>query len=410
MTISFIKNLKKEYLVVFLMSVSVVFSGSLIAPIEQRFISSLAENSALMGLVFAMGALSLTVFALIFGRLSRTYGKNKFIIIGAALGILYPLIYATSTNVFQYMGGKLIFGFAGAALGPLLVAYLQEHLSKSNNQGKLLGYLYSAQSIAGSLGAIIGGFVADRYFLGAPYYLQFVILLVPFFLALKFFGGKNLKGELNSKYSKSNSFSKSNSEKHSYLFGVKYLFSNPYLLYHLILEIPFRLNWAVKIILYPLIILSFTDSNTITGSVFATQGVVAMIVLLFAGVFIDKKGYLTGMKTSFLVLAIASSLMAFSTSLPMFWIFAALFAVGEALSGPAKGVLEIKNIENKYRAEVIAVFVTIGYLFEAVSPFLAGVLLMTLAPQKVLLIYSLTIWISLVVAGIVLKARLKKGL
>ena len=95
-----------------------------------------------MGLVFAMGSLSLMAFALIFGRLSRTYGKNKFIIIGAALG-------------------------------PLLAAYLQEHLSKSNNQGKLLGYLYSAQSIAGSLGAIIGGFVADKYFLGAPYYLQF---------------------------------------------------------------------------------------------------------------------------------------------------------------------------------------------------------------------------------------------
>ncbi len=405
MTIPFIQNLKKEYCVVFLISISVVFSGSLIAPIEQRFISSLAENSALMGLVFAMGTLSLTVFALIFGRLSRTYGKNRFIIAGAALGILYPLIYATSTNVFQYMGGKLIFGFAGAALGPLLVAYLQEHLSKSNNQGKLLGYLYSAQSIAGSFGAIIGGFVADRYFLGAPYYLQFVILLVPFFLALKFFGGRNLKEE---KELSSLSSLPAHKEKHSWLFGVKYLFSNPYLLYHLILEIPFKLNWAIKVILYPLIILSFTDSNTITGSVFATQGVVAMVVLLFAGVFIDKKGYLAGMKTSFLILAIASSLMAFSTSLPMFWIFAALLAVGEALSGPAKGVLEIKNIENKYRAEVIAVFVTIGCLFETISPFLAGILLMTLAPQKVLFIYSLTIWISLVIAGIVLKARLKK--
>ena len=228
-------------------------------------------------------------------------------------------------------------------------------------------------------------------------------------MALKFFGGKNSKEEIVGA-GRDLPLRPSSKKQHSYLFGVKYLFANPYLLYHLILEIPFRLNWAVKIILYPLIILSFTDSNTIIGSVFATQGVVAMVVLLFAGVFIDKKGYLAGMKISFLILAIVSSLMAFSTSLPMFWILAALFAVGEALSGPAKGVLEIKNIENKYRAEVIAIFVTIGYLFETISPFVAGVLLMTLAPQKVLLIYSLTIWISLVVAGIVLKARLKKKL
>jgi len=402
------KNLKKEYLIVFLISISVVFSGSLIAPIEQRFISGLAESSVLMGLVFTMGTLSLSVFALIFGRLSRKYGKNRFIIIGAALGILYPLIYATSTNILQYMGGKLIFGFAGAALGPLLLAYLQEHLSGLKNQGRLLGYLWSAQSIAGSFGAIIGGFVADKYFLGAPYYLQFAVLLVPFLLVIKFFGRKEEITEPDSESSELSSASSSR-EHHSYFFGVKYLFSKPYLLYHLILEIPFRLNWAVKVILYPLIIISFVDSNVIIGSVFATQGIVAMIVLLFAGAFVDRKGYLTGMKMSFLILAIASSLMAFSTSLMMFWIFAALFAVGEAISGPAKGVLEIRNIENKYRAEVIAVFVTIGYIFEAISPFMAGILLTVLAPQTVLLFYSFTIWISLALAGIILKARLKKN-
>ena len=399
---SFLKNLKKEYIIVFLMSISIVFSGSLIAPIEQRFISSLTESSVLMGFTFMLGTLSLSVTALIFGRLSRTYGKNKFIIMGAALGILYPLIYASSTNILQYMGGKLIFGFAGAAMGPLLMAYLQEHLSKSDNQGKLLGYLWSAQSIVGSFGAIIGGFLADKYFLGAPYYLQFVILFVPFFLALKFFGRTKETVEPN--------FATSSKKQYSYLFGVKYIFSKPYLLYHLILEIPFRLNWAVKIILYPLIILSFTDSNVVIGSVFATQGIVAMVVLLFAGAFVDKKGYLSGMKISFLILAVASSLMAFSTSLTMFWIFTALFAVGEAISGPAKGVLEIKNIENEHRAEIIAVFITIGYLFEALSPFMAGILLTMLAPQKVFLIYSLAIWVSLGVSGIILKAKLKKSL
>ena len=409
MIINFLKNIKKEYLVVFLMSISVVFSGSLIAPIEQRFISDLTENNILMGLVFTMGTLSLAVFALIFGRLSRTYGKNRFIIIGAALGILYPLIYASSTNILQYMGGKMIFGFAGAAMGPLLIAYLQDHLAKSrsNNQGKLLGYLYSAQSIAGSFGAIFGGFLADRYFLSTPYYLQFIVLLVPFFLALKFFGGKEVE---NVRAGRDLPLHFSSKEHHNYLFIVKYIFSNPYLLYHLILEIPFKLNWAVKIILYPLIIFSFTDSNIITGSVFATQGIVAMVILLFAGAFIDRKGYLTGMKTAFLILAIASLLMALSTSLTMFWIFAALFAVGEAISGPARGVLEIKNIESKYRAEVIAVLVMFGYLFESVAPFLAGILLAFLEPQKVLLFYSLLIWIFFGIATIILRVRLKKKL
>ncbi len=393
MAFSFFQNLKKQYLVVFLMSVCVVFSGSLIAPIEQRFISSLTENSALMGLAFTIGTLSISVISLLLARLSKTYGKNKLIIFGAFLGIVFPLVYATSTNILQYIGGKLIFGFAGAAMGPLLSAYLQEHISTEKNQGKLLGYLYSASSIAGSMGAILGGYAADRYFLGAPYYLQFLILLVPFFLALKFF---NHKEEI-----------KTSKEKHNYLFGIKYIFSKPYLLYHLILEFPFKMNWGVKIILYPLIIISFVDSNVITGSVFASQGVVAMIVLLCAGTFVDRKSYMVGMKTAFLILAFTSLMMAFSTDLAMFWIFAALFAVGEAISGPSKGVLEIKNIENEHRAEIIATFSILGYLLEALSPFLAGMLLAIFAPKTVLLFYSILIWVFFGIATVVLKIKLK---
>ncbi len=222
----FFKNLKKQYLVVFLMSVSVVFSGSLIAPIEQRFISTLTENSAFMGLTFVFGNFSLAVIALFFARLSRKYGKNKFIVLGAAMGIIFPLVYATSTNVFQYMGGKLVYGFAGAAMGPLLIAYLQEHLSAEKNQGKLLGYLYSAQSIAGSFGAIFGGFIADKYFLGAPYFMQFFVLLIPFFLAVKFFGKEEADKKFNSEHPKPYfSLNGNKINKYNYLFGVRYILS-----------------------------------------------------------------------------------------------------------------------------------------------------------------------------------------
>ncbi|MCK5490223.1 MAG: MFS transporter [Candidatus Pacebacteria bacterium] len=388
------QNFKKEYLIVFLMSISVVFSGSLIAPIEQRFISSLTENSVLMGLTFALGTLSLSLIALIFARLSRIYGKNKFIIAGAALGIVYPLIYATSTNILQYMGGKMIFGFAGAAMGPLLIAYLQNHLSTEKNQGKLLGYLYSAQSIAGSFGAIFGGFVADRYFLGAPYYLQFAVLLIPFFLALKFFGRE--KEEI-----------KKSEEKHNYLFGIKYILSKPYLVYRFLFEIPFRMMWSVEIILYPLIIISFINSSTVIGSVFATQGIVAMIVLPFAGKLVDKRSYMTGMRWAFFIMGISTFVMAFSVSLSMFWILAGLFSVGLAIGGPARGVLEIKNIESEYRAEIIAILTIFGYLLEALSPFLAGILLTMLAPQMVLLFYAVLIWVFFGIATVVLKIKLK---
>ncbi len=391
--INFFKKAKKEYLIVFIMSVCIVLSGSLIAPIEQRFISSITDNKILMGSAFTLGTLSVAIISLIFARFSKKYGKNRLIILGAMMGIVYPLIYATSTNILQYMGGKIVFGFAGAAMGPLLIAYLQDHLFRSNDQGKLLGYLYSAQSITGSVGAIIGGFIADRYFLAAPYFLQFFILIVPFVLALKYF---NKKEEIiHQKTASSGS-------------DLKYILSNPYLIYRFILEIPFRLSWSVEVVLYPLIVFSFIRSNTITGSIFASQGVIAMIILPFAGAFVDKKSYMIGMKVSFLIMALATFFMAFSVNLLLFWFFAVLFSVGLAISGPSRGVLEIKNIENEHRAEIIAILTTFSYFLEALSPFLAGILLVWLKPQTVLLIYSLIIWFFLALATLILKMRLKK--
>ena len=356
----------------------------------------MAQNNILMGFVFALGTLGISLLSIFLGRLSRTYGKNKLIVAGSLLGIVYPLVYATSANIFQYMGGKLIFAFAGAAMGPLLMAYLQDSLSASREQGKLIGYLYSMQSIAGGLGAIIGGFLADKYFLAAPYYLQSVVLFLPFVLALVFLKGKEKINGIKTR-------------KSDYFFGLRYILSRPYLLYHFILEFPFKMNWAAKVILYPLIVVSFIDSNTITGSIFASQGFVAMIVLLFAGTFVDKKSYLVGMNTAFLVLAVASLLMAFSNNLFLFWIFAALFAVGEAISGPAKGVLEIKNIEDDCRAEVIAVITTFGYLVESMSPLFAGLLLSFLPARTVLLAYSFLIWISLFIANSALRRQNQGG-
>lgn len=391
--IDFFKE-KKEYLIVFLISVSVVFSGSLIAPIEQRFISFLTKDSVLMGLTFTLGTLSIAIISLAFARFSRKYGKNKLIILGAVLGIIYPLIYATSTNIFQYMGGKMVFGFSGAAMGPLLFAYLQDHLSCSNNQGKLLGYLYSAQSIAGSFGAIIGGFLADKYFLGVPYFLQFIVLIIPFALALKYF---NTKEEIILQ------------KATSYSSEAKYILSNPYLIYRAILEIPFRLSWSVEVVLYPLIVFSFIQSNAITGSIFATQGIIAMLILPFAGAFVDKKSYMTGMKVSFLIMALATFFMAFSVNLLLFWFFAILFSVGLAISGPSRGVLEIKNIESEHRAEILAILTTFGYFLEAFSPFLAGILLIWLKPQMVLFVYSLITWFFLALATIILRMRLKNA-
>lgn len=87
-------------------------------------------------------------------------------------------------NVFHIYGVKFTWAIAAIATGPVLAAYLQDILEPFADKGKYFGYVYSAQSISGSIGALVGGYIAATYGLGAPFYL--VAAVYVFLLAFVF--------------------------------------------------------------------------------------------------------------------------------------------------------------------------------------------------------------------------------
>jgi len=86
-------------------------AGYLIAPIEVRYLNSLTENTTLIGLTYAIGSILFGILSVYLGRLSDKIGRNRFIIIGCFLGIIYPLLYASTYNIYQYMGVKFVWAF-----------------------------------------------------------------------------------------------------------------------------------------------------------------------------------------------------------------------------------------------------------------------------------------------------------
>ncbi len=387
------KNLQKFFVTAIIATLATT-AGFLIAPVEVRFLSSLTDSSILIGLTFAIGSLVFAILSIWFGRLSDRFGREKLILIGLLLGIIYPLLYASSYNIFQYMGVRFIWAFSGVAVGPIFMAYLQDLLKNSKKKGQYFGILFSMQSITGSVGALLGGFLSDSYDLVTPYYAIAFIFILATIIALTQMKFKNKP--------KPKEY-----EKRDILFSLRYIFKKPELIFYFFQNTSFGLGWGIKPFLWPLIIYELTGKDTITGSIFATMGVITFFALPFTGKFVDRKGFFNGAIISLLLFGSSGLVIVFSREIIIIWIAAAIYAMGEAFNGPTQAIILTKNVESKYRGEILGVDAVLDRIIQTVSPFFAGILLVSLLPQTVLFIYVIIYWITLPILIYIYNKKIK---
>ncbi|MBR9676544.1 MFS transporter [Candidatus Woesearchaeota archaeon] len=369
-------------------------AGYIIGPVEVRFISSLTTSTTLVGLTFGIGTIFFALLSVWLGRLSDRIGRNRLVIIGVGLGIVYPLLYASTFNVFQYMGVKVAWAFSSVATGPVFMAYLQDILKDLPKKGHYIGLVYSAQSILGSGAALLGGVLSDTYGLRAPYIAMSIVFALATIISIRElkFKDKPLKKKV---------------EKKELLHGIKYLFKKPTLIFYFIENTAFSLNWGIKAMLWPLIIYGMTNSDTITGSVFATMGIVAFFMLLFVGKLVDKIGPFRSTTISFLFLGISGIALVLTDNIAVFWIGAAFFAIGEATHGPAQAVILTDHVESKVRGEILGLDALFDGTFNTISPFIAGILLNFWLAQQVLAVYITLFFAALVLFNIVYFTKIR---
>ncbi len=374
-----------------------VLGGSLIAPIEARYIESITNNPAITGTVFGVGSIFFAVFSIYIGRLSDRIGRKKVILWGLLMSFLYAGFYSLVVNIFQLYGVKFAWALAAVSTGPVLAAYLQDFLNDSEKKGRYFGYVYSVQSIAGSVGAVIGGYVAQNYALNTPFYILAGVYIMMFFLVLFLLPAD--------KVSYSNSKSE-NKEQMSVWETLKFVFSKPELLFYLSMNTSFGINWGIKIFLWPLAIFALAGSDLVIGSIFATMGVVAFILLPFAGNLVDRYGVYKISFLQFILLALTGTGMALSNDISWFWIFAGIYTIGEVLN-LTQIVLFTENVPSHIRGAVVGLDAAMDQLLAVISPFIAGIIIVAFGIQTTLLVFMSLYWISLLVSGFIYLTRIK---
>lgn len=368
-------------------------AGFIIAPIEVRFISLLTNNSTLIGLTYAIGALVFAILSVYLGRLSDRIGRTKIVTLGCGLGIIFPLLYASTYNVLQYMGVKFLWAFASVATGPVFMAYLQDIIKNEKKKGYYFGVMFSASAVTGAAAQFIGGYTSDVLGIKFPFFIMAAVFALS---ALFAFFSLDLKEK---------PVRKKTSDKGP-LYGLKLIFTRPILIFYFIENTAYSMNWGIKGLLWPLIIFGMTRSDTMTGSVFATMGIVAFCVLPFTGKLVDRIGAIKTAFISMVVLGVSGVFLALTGHLWVFWIAAGFFAIGESLNGPMQAVLLTENVPSSYRGEILGLDAVLDNTLGTLSPFIAGVLLNIFSPQGVLGFYIGAIWVALIGCGIIYRLKI----
>jgi DHA1 family multidrug resistance protein-like MFS transporter len=365
-----------------------VLAGSIIAPIEAHYIQSFTDDPILIGSVFGMGSIFFALLSYWIGRLSDSYGRKRIILTGLAFGIIYAVLYSMVLNVLQIYGVKFTWAITAIATGPVMAAYLQDFLKPFANKGTYFGYVYSVQSISGSVGALAGGYLAATFGLSTPFYLVAVIYFALFAIAFFALPADQQLGHIEQNERKNN--------KKSLTYTLKYIVSKPVLLFYLSVNTSFGINWGIKAFLWPLVIFEIAKNDLITGSIFATMGAVAFVLLPFAGKAVDAFGSYRIILFELAILGVAGLGLALSGNITMFWVFAALYTIGEVLNGPAQAALLTENVDSEIRGQVMGLDATLDQLLAVLSPFVAGLLITILGLTTTFLIFMLLFWASII--------------
>ena len=371
----------KSFYLAALLSSALVFGGNLLAPIEIRFVESITGSTAVSGLVFGFASLVLAIVSYRVARLSNRIGRHRPILVGIGVGVLYSVLYATVVNTLGLFGVKFAWAFALAATNPVLAAYVQTFLKDKNNTGRYWGYFYALQSLTGSGGALLGsyvftvvGFSGVAYVLAGTYSLAGLIaLLLPAQFSIK----------------------KEKIHQHGVLDLLQNVWRKPALRFYLASNITFSLNWGVKPFLWPLVIFAISGSDIVTGSIFATMGVVAFFFFFFAGMLADRIGPYKTLALEFVLFAITGVTMALTGNISVFWVAAAVYTIAEVLN-LAQAMILTKELDEDLRSEAMALDASFDQILAFFSPMLAGVLVVWSSPATALLLFMSLYVISLV--------------
>ncbi len=153
---------------------------SIVIPILPAQAKLYGAEEGMVGLLFAMYALTLSIAAPFCGRLADTIGRRIPTIAGLVLLILGTLMYAVAENYWLLFAARALQGMAAAATWSAGLA-LAADVHPPNERGGVLGALFSVASFGFLIGPLLGAWLYELGGYSFPFYALIAALLLNLF-------------------------------------------------------------------------------------------------------------------------------------------------------------------------------------------------------------------------------------
>ena len=149
---------------------------SMAHPVTPMLIRKLELPSFIFGVFFAAMSLGNFMFSPIWGVLSDTKGRVKYLIIGILGYGITQLGFGYSTNtfiivIFRFLGGAFVTSYL-----TVIIAYLTDITTKETRL-KIMAYYSAVYTVGSALGSLLGGNLGNNDY-KITFLVQFIICLV----------------------------------------------------------------------------------------------------------------------------------------------------------------------------------------------------------------------------------------
>ena len=150
---------------------------------QQQFFMSPAEIGYIMG---GMGILSVIEQGMLIGPLTRRFGEVRLLLFGLVISMIGLFGIAIFPYRWSLIGFSLVFSAGNVMLQPSATSLISQR-ARPGEQGSVMGYNNSMQSLGRAVGPLWAGFAFD-IFPTAPFWSGGVIQLVAFVFGLRTLG------------------------------------------------------------------------------------------------------------------------------------------------------------------------------------------------------------------------------
>lgn len=170
----------RVFLPLFLAVAAAMVGLGVISPILPLYVREFGAGGAELGLVYAAFSISRAVLAPVLGRLSDKVGRRRMIAVGLGTYTVVSVLYVIAETLWQLAAFRLLHGVASVLVTPIAQAYVGD-VTPPGKEGRLMNLFYSSMFLGMALGPLLGGSLAERWGLVAPFFamgsLTFIALM-----------------------------------------------------------------------------------------------------------------------------------------------------------------------------------------------------------------------------------------